>query len=233
MRYVKLTDVSVEIPLRGVTNRLGQDARIQERAGRGLVVSALRNITLEAAAGDRIGIVGSNGAGKSTLLRVIAGIIPPTSGIVNVAGNVHGIFNISDGLRMALSGRENARLRYFMLGEPGGSLVNFIASVEDFAELGKFFDLPISTFSPGMLSRLLFAMSTVKQADILLLDDWIGVADHAFQANAAGRLRDLVATNEIVFIASHDYGILRQVTDRSIVLEQGSIKAVVNSKDLT
>ena len=232
MSHIRLTDMSVEIPLRGLRRRPGVDPRIRQIPGGGLVVTALRNITFEAEPGDRIGIIGGNGAGKTTLLRVIAGIIPPVSGTVEVSGQVHGIFNISDGMRTALSGRENARLRYYLLDEPGGSLDNFIANVQGFADLGEFFDLPMSTYSPGMTSRLLFAMSTVKHANILLLDEWIGVADRAFQDKAASRLRELVAGNEIFFIASHDRTILRQMTDRVIVLRQGLLEKVIDTYEL-
>jgi ABC-type polysaccharide/polyol phosphate transport system ATPase subunit len=228
MSRVVLTDISVEIPLRGVSRLTSSDPRLASSSAQP-VVSALRGLSLEAVAGDRIGVLGSNGSGKTTLLRVIAGIIPVVSGSVRVVGNVYGIFNIADGIRMALTGRENARLRYHLLGEPGGSLNSFIEDAKDFADLGDFFDLPVSSYSPGMLSRLMFALSTVKPAEILLLDEWIGVADRAFQEKAAGRLRQLVNDNDIVFIASHDQGIIREMTNKVITLDQGKLIGIADT----
>jgi ABC-type polysaccharide/polyol phosphate transport system ATPase subunit len=228
MSRVVLTDISVEIPLRGVSRLTSSDPRLASSSAQP-VVSALRGLSLEAVAGDRIGVLGSNGSGKTTLLRVIAGLIPVVSGSVRVVGNVYGIFNIADGIRMALTGRENARLRYYLLGEPGGSLSSFIEDAKDFADLGDFFDLPVSSYSPGMLSRLMFALSTVKPAEILLLDEWIGVADRAFQEKAAGRLRQLVNDNDIVFIASHDQGIIREMTNKVITLDQGKLIGIADT----
>jgi ABC-type polysaccharide/polyol phosphate transport system ATPase subunit len=233
MSHVTLTDVSVKIPLRGVRQLPNSDARFELETGRGPVVRALRGISLHAEAGDRVGIIGANGAGKTTLLRVIAGTVPVSSGRIEVKGEVHGIFNIADGVRTSLSGRENVRLRYYLLGEPGGSLKSFIEDAREFADLGDFFDLPVSTYSPGMLSRLMFAMSTVQHADILLLDEWIGVTDRAFQEKAARRLQQLVNDNDIVFIASHDRAIIREMTGRVFILDQGKLSGCISSCALT
>lgn len=231
MSRVTLTDISVEIPLRGVSSVSSSDPRLASGSSQP-AVSAIRGLSLDVSAGDRIGVLGSNGSGKTTLLRVIAGIVPVVAGSVKVEGNVYGIFSIADGFRMALTGRENARLRYFLLGEPGGSLDGFVENAQEFADLGDFFDLPVSTYSPGMLSRLMFAVSTVKPAEILLLDEWIGVADRAFQEKAAQRLRQLVNDNDIVFIASHDTAIIREMTKRVIVLDRGELIRIVMSHEI-
>jgi ABC-type polysaccharide/polyol phosphate transport system ATPase subunit len=232
MSKVSLSRLTVEIPLRGVLHKSGSDPRIIERGRRNVYVRALHDITFEAVSGDRIGIVGSNGAGKSTLLRTIAGLLPPSSGTLTISGSLHGIFSLSDGMRLALTGRENARLQYYLLGEPGGSFEAFISDVESFADLGDFFELPLSTYSPGMMSRLLFAMGTFKHADILLLDEWIGVSDRSFQEKAAQRLHDLVDRYDILFIATHDRNILAQVTEKTIILENGELRDVMASKDI-
>jgi ABC-type polysaccharide/polyol phosphate transport system ATPase subunit len=231
MNEIILDHVSVEIPLRGLRTARGEDPRIARKRG-GLAVRALCDVSFVAKAGDRIGVLGPNGAGKTTLLRVLAGIVPKTSGKLHVVGQVHAIFNLGDGMRFALTGRENARLRYYLLGEPNGSAGAFINNVRAFADLGDFFDLPINTYSPGMLSRLVFAMGTIKHADVLLLDEWIGVADLTFQKKAADRLHDLISRNDIFIIASHNRDILRETTDRVLVMANGIIADVVDSKDI-
>jgi ABC-type polysaccharide/polyol phosphate transport system ATPase subunit len=232
MSLVKLTDVFVEIPLRGVTGFSSSDPRFRNDPLRGPVVSALRGISLEINPGDRIGLMGANGAGKSTLLRVIAGMIPITAGSTEIKGDVYGIFNIADGVRMSLTGRENARLRHSLLGESSESPDAFIEGARAFADLGDFFELPVSSYSPGMLSRLMFAMSTVSSSDILLLDEWIGVADRVFQEKAAHRLRQLVNANDIVIIASHDPGIIREMTNRVIILDHGRVSRNVKTDEI-
>lgn len=230
MSSVKLSDVYVEIPLRGVTGFASSDPRFRIVDGRP-IVSALSGVSIEIAAGERIGVMGRNGAGKSTLLRVIAGIIPATAGIVDVKGEVYGIFNIADGVRTALTGRENTRLRHHLLGA-SGDLASFIENVRAFADIGDFFELPVSSYSPGMLSRLMFAMSTATHADVLLLDEWIGVADRAFQEKAQDRLRHLMQGHGIVVIASHDVAIIREMTDRVIVLDSGHIRTIMTSGEV-
>ena len=220
---VSLQSVSVEIPLRGVAHTQGHDARIVQRSS-GLVIRALNNVNLDLQPGVRVGVLGSNGAGMTTLLRAIAGLLPIASGTRLINGSVHGIFTLADGIRPALTGRENSNLRYFLLGEPGGSIEAFVDDVQSFSDLGDFFDLPVSTYSPGMLSRLLFAASTYKHADILLMDEWMGVSDRDFQEKAARRLHSLVDAHDILVIASHDRALLAQVTNQTLFLHNGEIR---------
>lgn len=232
MSRVELMDVTVEIPLRGLTIGTVQDPRIVKKSLGTFAVRALDRVSFAASPGDRIGILGTNGAGKTTLLRVIAGLLPPASGKICMTGSVHSVLDIGDGLRSALTGRENAQLRYYLLGRPGGSEANFIQDVEEFAQIGDFFDLPATTYSPGMLSRLLFAMSTVKHADIFILDEWLGVADFSFQKRAADRLHQLIKRNDIFIIASHNRDILSETTNRIIVMKQGRIVREVAAEEV-
>jgi ABC-type polysaccharide/polyol phosphate transport system ATPase subunit len=226
MARLELQQVSVEIPLRGLSRGVRKDGRIIENPAGEVVVAALRDVSIDVRAGDRIGIIGSNGAGKTTLLRVMAGIMPISRGSLTVTGEVYGIFNLTDGVRFSLTGRENARLRYYLLGEPGGLVGAFIEDAREFAELGDFFDLPVSTYSPGMLSRLLFAMGTFKRANIVLMDEWIGVGDRAFQKKVTQRINDFINGNDIFIVASHNREIIHQVTDRIVVLENGCVRGI-------
>jgi ABC-type polysaccharide/polyol phosphate transport system ATPase subunit len=231
MGEVHLEDVRVEIPLRGLKSVNTSDPRICTTNGH-MSIRALDGLTFHARGGERIGILGSNGAGKTTLLRVIAGLIPASAGRVSTSGKVHAVLNIGDGMRPSLTGRENAELRWHLLGCPLGSVDLFVNDVMDFADLGDFFDLPISTYSPGMVGRLLFAMSTIKQTGIFVLDEWLGVADVNFQDKAAQRLRALIEKNDIFIIASHSRSILQQTTSRTIILEHGRVHSEVASAQL-
>lgn len=230
--YIRINSATVEFPLRGLRGGNSDDPRIIRHANGKISIQPLRDLSLEVASGDRIGILGANGAGKTTLLKVVAGILPLSKGSIEISGSLHSVLSIGDGLRSALTGRENTVLRYYFLGEPNGSEIRFVQDVASFAELGDFFDLPISTYSPGMLGRLMFAMSTVVHSDILIMDEWLGVSDADFQSKAAKRLHDLVNANDIFMIASHSRAILKQTTNKIVRLEDGGIKSVIATADL-
>ncbi|MDH3579564.1 MAG: ABC transporter ATP-binding protein [Hyphomicrobiales bacterium] len=232
MSRIKLENVSVEIPLRGLSHIRHESQRVVRKSNGEIVIHALNDISFEAGPGARVGILGANGSGKTTLLRTLAGVVPATSGHISITGEVHAIFDLSDGMRFALTGRENARLRYYLLGEPGGSEESFVQEVKEFADLGEFFDLPVNIYSPGMLSRLLLAMSTVKHADILLIDEWIGVADQAFQKKVSSRINDLIMSNDVFVLASHSRDIIERTTDHTILLEDGEITRVGKSHEI-
>ncbi|MBR0774574.1 ABC transporter ATP-binding protein [Bradyrhizobium diazoefficiens] len=221
---VRIVDATVEIPLRGVSNAYGVtgDSRIY-RHGRQLVLRALSGISLEIGRGERVGILGANGSGKTTLLRLIAGMLPASSGEVVVTGTVNAVIAAGAGIVPSLSGRRNAELRHALLAVRSLSVDDYVADVEAFAELGAFFNLPIGTYSPGMLSRLQFAMSTIVPADILILDEWLGVADRSFQEKAHHRLMSLIDRSEGFLLASHDDHLLRTMTHRVITLTRGRI----------
>ncbi|MFK4808575.1 ABC transporter ATP-binding protein [Devosia sp. ZW T5_3] len=221
---VKLTDVTVDIPLRGLKkSEIQADPRIRQmRSGR-IVLRALDKVSLEIRRGERIGIIGGNGNGKTTLLKLIAGILPAASGEVHVQGSIRSLLTIGAGTVLALTGRQNVHLRYALLGIRKLSLEEYVQDVADFAELGAFFDLPVGTYSPGMQSRLQFAMSTVEPAAILLLDEWMGVADRDFQQKAHDRLVEYIKSNEAFVFASHNENLLREMTDRTLNLKLGKI----------
>jgi ABC-type polysaccharide/polyol phosphate transport system ATPase subunit len=220
---VRLDAVSVEIPLRGVKDTGSSlDPRIFRRNGK-LVLRALDNVSLTVRRGERIGVVGGNGNGKTTLLKLIGGMLPAATGGMEVRGSLRSSLTIGAGTVPSLTGRQNVHLRYALLGITRLSLPDYVADVENFSELGAFFDLPLGGYSPGMQSRLQFAMSTVEPADILLLDEWMGVADRAFQDRAHDRLVKYIASNEAFIFASHNDELLDAMTDRRIRLEMGQV----------
>ncbi len=220
---IRLEDVCVDIPLRGVgASRAHDDPRIQ-RHGRHLMLRALDHVSLEIARGERVGIRGSNGAGKTTLLKVIGGLLPATSGRVTVSASTRALLTVAAGTVPSLTGRQNARIRYALLGLRSTSLQAYVEDVERFAGLGAFFDLPVGSYSPGMQSRLQFAMNTVEPAEILLLDEWMGVADGEFQKKAQDRLLGFIEKNEGFLFASHDAHLVESTTDRQLWLKDGQV----------
>ena len=224
-----LRDVALDIPIFDVSARslkkrvmrLGRRNRIAEDSTGIVVVRALNGVSLQLNAGDRLGLIGHNGAGKSTLLRVMAGIYVPTAGEVSITGKAVPLLDISLGMDDQSSGRQNIRLRGLLLGMSDEEIEAKTEDIAAFTELGDYLDLPLRTYSSGMRLRLAFAIATAVDADILLLDEVIGVGDAAFQIKAARRLAELHARAEIVVLAIHNNQTLRQTCNKALWLDNG------------
>lgn len=224
---VRLSNVTVEIPLRGLRKQPSTpDPRIILKKNGQYLLRALDNISLTLKRGERIGIIGGNGQGKTTLLKLIGGILPASAGQVEVRGSIRALLTMDAGIAPALTGLQNIKLHYYLLKIRALSLNDYIEDVAAFANLGAFLAMPIGTYSPGMRSRLRFAMNTVEPADILLLDEWIGLADKEFQEKANLRLINFINKNEGFFLVSHNEQLVERMTDRQIQLELGKIIGV-------
>jgi ABC-type polysaccharide/polyol phosphate transport system ATPase subunit len=226
---IRLHDVSLDLPIFDVSAqslkkrvlRLGRRNRIAEDNSGVVIVHALDAVALELRSGDRLGLIGHNGAGKSTLLRVLAGIFPPTGGRVEVSGKTVPLLDIGLGMDDQSTGRQNIRLRGLLLGMGDAEIKRKTEDIAAFTGLGDYLDLPMRTYSSGMRVRLGFAISTAVDADILLLDEVLGVGDAAFQEKANQRLRELHARSEIVVLASHANAVIRASCNKALWLERG------------
>lgn len=187
-------------------------------------IHALKNVSLEIKAGERVGLLGQNGAGKSTFLKMLAGLYPISNGHRVVEGVVRSLFNLSMGFEPDASGRENILYRGLLLGLSP----KFMREIEDevvaFADLGEFIDYPLKTYSAGMKVRLAFAISTAVGGNILLLDEIIGAGDANFIAKAKQRILELVEGSEILVLASHDLASLQSICQRGVVFHHGEIR---------
>ena len=186
-------------------------------------VHALKDISVEIGAGERIGLLGHNGAGKSTFLKMLAGLYPIANGTRIVEGTVRSLFDLSLGFEPDATGRENILYRGLLLGLTPKFMKKIEAEVVDFADLGEFIDYPIKTYSAGMQVRLAFAISTAVGGDVLLLDEVIGAGDANFMAKAKQRITNLINDAEILVLASHDFGALASLCDRGLVFHHGEL----------
>ena len=240
MAHIKLDNVSVEFPIfnsssRSLTNSLVSAAtggRISADKSGHVTVKALSDINLEIKSGDRLGIVGHNGSGKSTLLRVLAGIYEPTSGQITRAGKIASLIDIGLGINPENTGKENIYLRGQLMGLSNKEIAKKFDEIIEFAELGDFIQLPVRTYSSGMLLRLAFAVSTSITADVLIMDEWLSVGDGAFAERAEQRLQSLVDSAEILVIASHSKDLIEKVSGRLLWLDHGNIKALGKPEEL-
>ena len=197
--------------------KIGEDARHHS------FVKALDGLNFEFREGTRVGLVGHNGSGKTTLLRVLSGVYAPVSGELKMRGKVASLLDVSMGLDPDATGFENIYLRGIMDGLKPATIVSKTDDIADFTGLGDYLNLPVRTYSSGMMLRLAFAISTSIEADILIMDEWLSVGDAEFSAKAAARLDSLVSKASILVIATHDQTLVGNICNRRIHLEHGRI----------
>lgn len=190
-----------------------------------LTVQALKDLTIRLDVGDRVGLIGHNGSGKSTLLKLLGGIYQPTSGVVTREGIVGSLLDISLGMSPDATGRENIYLRGVLQGMSRSEITRLIPGIIEFSELGDFIELPMRTYSSGMLLRLAFSVSTVLSPDILLMDEWLAVGDEDFQVRAEQRLHEVVSRTAILVIASHSANLIKGQCNRVLYLDHGHLVA--------
>ena len=184
---------------------------------------ALKDINLEVRRGETLGIIGRNGAGKSTLLKVLAGVTPPTRGKVDVRGRVFPMIELNAGLHAELTGRENVRLLGAIIGFSRREIEAKMPEIEEFCELGEWFDKPVRMYSSGMLARLGFGVAVNAEADILLIDEVLAVGDLQFQNKSLSRMKEIRERGSTIVLVSHSLDQLQYLTQRAILLEHGQV----------
>lgn len=183
----------------------------------------LKGVSFTLFSGDRLGVIGVNGAGKSTLLKIIGGVYHQTEGTLEVSGSIKGLFNISIGMSMEGTGYENIYLRGLQMGLKIKQVKELVPAVIEFSELGEHINKPINTYSTGMLLRLAFAISTMIEPDILVLDEWIGAGDAKFRNKAQKRMEGLVDQSRGLVLASHSNALMKRLCNKAIVLDKGMV----------
>jgi ABC-type polysaccharide/polyol phosphate transport system ATPase subunit len=188
---------------------------------RGLV--AVDRVSFDVPEGGIFAVIGPNGAGKSTLLQVLAGIIRPSEGAVDVHGHVSGLLTLGAGFDKELTGRDNILLGGAFLGLDDSVTRELLPSIIEYAELGNFIDAPLRTYSAGMRARLGFAIATSVDPDILLLDEVLATGDANFREKSKMRVIDIVSAAKAVVLVTHDMTWVTEYCNRAILLERGEM----------
>lgn len=185
---------------------------------------ALDGVDLEVRRGEVVGVIGRNGAGKTTLLKVLGRIVRPSAGRVRLRGRVVTLIDLIGAFHFDLTGRENALMNAALAGLSRADAIGHLPAIEEFAELGAHFNAPMRTWSAGMILRLAFAVATSVDADLLLIDEALGVGDAAFQKKCEARMDRYRDSGAAFVIVSHDLHRLAATADRIVWLQSGKVR---------
>jgi ABC-type polysaccharide/polyol phosphate transport system ATPase subunit len=224
---VRVTDLSITYrtsfekkpTFRQAVVRLGRGQRAVRE------IKALQNISFEVRTGSSVGIIGRNGAGKSTLMRAMAGILPPTSGTVEVWGRASTLLALGVGFNNSLSGRENIILGGLAAGLPLEEVNERANEIAEWTELGDFIDMPMRTYSSGMASRVAFAVAVHMEPDILMIDEGLSTGDAHFKDKASAKMAELRDKARAMFLVSHGLGSIKELCDEAIWIDKGHLMA--------
>jgi homopolymeric O-antigen transport system ATP-binding protein len=221
---IRADDLGVQYDLR-FTRKTKLSRSLGQMLGRGSHEQfwALRHVSLRLLQGESLAVIGPNGAGKSTLLQVLAGIIRPSEGSVDVHGHVSGLLTLGAGFDQELTGRDNILLGGAFLGLDDGVTRDLLPSIIAYAELGEFIDAPIKTYSSGMRARLGFAIATSVDPDILLLDEVLATGDASFRAKSKERVIEIVKAAKAVVLVTHDMSWVTEYCNRAVLIEKGRV----------
>jgi lipopolysaccharide transport system ATP-binding protein len=184
---------------------------------------ALQDVTFSVESGDAVGIVGKNGSGKSTLLKIVARVVTPTRGYVDVWGKVGSMLELGAGFHPELTGRENIRLSGVILGIKRSDISQLYNSIIEFSELEKFIDMPLKYYSSGMQTRLAFSVSSHLNSDILLIDEVLSVGDFEFQKKCIEKIKEISGDGKTILFVSHDLSSVETICNKALHLLHGNL----------
>jgi lipopolysaccharide transport system ATP-binding protein len=201
-----------------------KDLVVNRRRTRGTDVWALRDASLRVDPGEAVGLVGRNGSGKTTLLKLVAGIIKPTSGTVEVGGRVGSLLELGAGFHPDFTGRENVYINGSLLGLSRRVVREHLDEIVAFAGIDEFLDLPVRTYSSGMAMRLGFAVAAHLDVDVLLLDEVFAVGDEEFQRKCFGKIFEFKQRGGTIVFVSHDASAVERLCERTVLLRGGHVE---------
>ena len=187
---------------------------------------ALKDVNFEINRGEVVGFIGSNGAGKSTLLKVVAGVMKPTKGNVDVYGNICPMIELGAGFDTQLTARENIYLNGAVMGYSKELIDSKFDEIVEFSELKDFLDVPVQNFSSGMVARLAFSIATIVDPEILIVDEILSVGDIAFQAKSEAKMMQMIGGGTTVLFVSHSIEQIKKMCNRVVWIEHGVVQKI-------
>ena len=183
---------------------------------------ALNHVSFKVSRGEVVGLVGTNGSGKSTMLKCIAGVLEPSGGSITVRGNIAPLIELGAGFDPELTARENIYLNGALLGYTKEFIDGHLQDIIDFAELQDFMDMPLKNYSSGMVARIAFAIATVTEPDVLIVDETLSVGDVFFQEKCEARIKSFIDSGHVtVLFVSHSIEQVERICTRAVWIEKG------------
>ena len=226
---IKIEDISKKYVIKHKRETVGSSASLISRVSGVFKPQikedfwALKDINFEITQGEQVGIIGKNGAGKSTLLKLLARITEPTGGRIELTGRVSAMLEVGTGFNPELTGRENVYLNGAILGMSKGEIDAKFKQIVAFSEIAQFIDTPVKRYSSGMYVRLAFAVASHLEPDILIIDEVLAVGDQKFRQKCMDRMNEIARSNKTILCVSHQMNVIRELCDRVIVLQNGSL----------
>lgn len=193
---------------------------------------ALEDVSLTINRGDAVGIMGRNGSGKSTLMQIIAGVLSPSTGSVTTRGRIAALLELGSGFNPEFTGRDNAYLYGSILGLPRKAIDERFEAIEAFADIGRFMDQPLKTYSSGMKIRLAFSVQAQVEPDVFIIDEALSVGDNLFQKRCRQRLEELRDKGVTLLFVSHQQEQVRTLCNKAVLLHDGKLRATGEPKDV-
>jgi len=222
---IELTNASVTYRIRHGASPTLKETIINsiKREKHDVEVKALNGMSFSVKSGEVLAVVGRNGAGKSTLLKLLAGVLPPTTGRVQVAGTVAPMIELGAGFNGELTGRENVILYGTLLGRTPKEMESRVSRIAEWADLEDSIDLPLRTYSSGMVAKLAFSVATDEKSDVILVDEVLSVGDAEFQERSKARMRELFKGDAAVVLVTHDAQSVRELATKAIWIDHGQV----------
>ena len=202
------------------------------RHGAGTTLRALQDVSFSVEPGEVVGIIGRNGAGKSTLLKILARIVKPSSGEVDIYGRVGSLLQVGTGFHPDLTGRENIFLNGAILGMKATEIKRNFDDIVAFSEVGRFLDTAVKYYSSGMYLRLAFAIAAHLEPEVLLLDEVLAVGDESFQAKCRAKIKSVSRDGRTVFFVSHDMKAVADLCGRVLLIRSGRLYEGSNPQNM-
>ena len=193
---------------------------------------ALQNISFTVKRGESVALIGHNGSGKSTLLKILAGVMYPTKGGIDVRGSIAPLIELGAGFDMELTAKENIYLNGAILGFDRTFMDRHFDEIVEFSELWDFINVPLKNFSSGMIARLGFAIATVVKADILIVDEVLAVGDFRFQEKCKKKIAEILAGGTTLLFVSHSAEQVKELCRKAVWLDHGSMMAYGDTEEV-
>ena len=196
-------------------------------------IAALKDVSFEVRRGESVGLLGANGSGKSTLLKMVAGILRPTRGVVEVHGRTAALIELGAGFHPEISGRENVYINGAVLGLSRREIDRRFAEIVDFSGLADFIEEPVKNYSSGMYVRLGFAVAIHTDPEVLLVDEVLSVGDESFAHRCLRRIEEFLAAGKTLLLVSHSLALIEDVCDRAVWLDGGELRRAGHPRQVT